>query len=410
MRKVHILIYLTFCFFIFSCEDYTNPVEGIEETGLFVEFAAGTPETATLAEGDSITFTIVAPVSFEADLTATLQFEGTAVQGTDYRVSGDGLVSVSDSGAEVTIPFIPTNNSDVVPDQVEITITFLSDAVTEEEETLMVTLAGATGPDGVVLTGGRGPILKTTALTIQDTPLVFSFGPESVATIENNPDSTTFLLSFNFPVPQDFIVNLGTSGNLEEDNDVKLIDFSNSLTIPAGETEVSFKVANLDDNLLRNGADSLNIFIESYSFSGSGLSVEVPVDSVKYIIEDESKLLSVMVEGDTLMLDNASQDGFKTFGVMLENASSEDVMIGYTITPVNATPGLDYVDETNGVVKLRAGETMGEIVIQIMENAFSKTENVILKVELDAGSLVTSDQEVKLDEENKTFFIKVVNE
>lgn len=170
MRKVNILICLIFCFSLFSCEDYNNPIEGIEETDLFVEFSAGTPETATVAEGESYKLTIVAPISFETDLTAILLFEGTAIEGTDFTVSSDGLVSASDLGAEITIPFIPTDNSDVVPDQVDVTINFLSDAVTDGEKTLTVTLQGATGPGGIELAGGRGPLRKQIAITVTDTP------------------------------------------------------------------------------------------------------------------------------------------------------------------------------------------------------------------------------------------------
>ncbi|MTI26395.1 hypothetical protein [Fulvivirga kasyanovii] len=155
-----------------SCEeDYDNPIDGLEQTNLFVQFAANTPEEVETVEGgEEEEFTVQVPISMEADLIAELSFSGDAEYGVDFDIAADSLVSASETGAKLFIEYTKTDNSDVVVDQTNFTIKFLDDAIADGDKTLIVTLTGAVGAtdNSIKLDGGRGAIRKEINFNIAD--------------------------------------------------------------------------------------------------------------------------------------------------------------------------------------------------------------------------------------------------
>ncbi|MBL0766760.1 hypothetical protein [Marivirga atlantica] len=159
-------------FVLASCEDVADPLAGVEQTDLFVQFGANTPDSTALAEGSNFpqAVTIQAPISGGEDLLASLSFEGTAVYGTDFTISSEYLESVDENGAVIRIPFLPAKPNEFVTDQAEFTISFPENFVQDGTKELTVTLNGATGVEsaGLSFAGGRGSIRKEFYVEISD--------------------------------------------------------------------------------------------------------------------------------------------------------------------------------------------------------------------------------------------------
>jgi len=169
-------IYIILSVLVFAaCEDVDNPIDGIEEAEIFVQFGANTPDSTILVEGSSLgdSITIQAPVSFEEDLLATVTFEGDAVYGTDFVISiadSTRLVSADENGAVIKIPFRPAEPENFIADQVSFQVLFPDNFVQDGTKELTITLSGAVGSENSALTfaGGRGSIRKEFYVEIGD--------------------------------------------------------------------------------------------------------------------------------------------------------------------------------------------------------------------------------------------------
>ncbi len=409
----NILVIILGLFFAVSCEDVDDPIDGLETAPLFVQFGANTSETYEVTElSDPQEITIQVPQSFEQDMVAEISFEGTAVFGTDFTVTSDGLVSSSATGAFITIPFIPTDNSDLIADQRNFEINFLTDAIEDGDKNLTVTLVQAVGADdpSIVLDGGRGSIRKTFDVSIEDVSLVLSISPEDVTVIENSTDSVAVSVSLNYAAPENVTLTLGTFGNLTEGVDFEFVDFTTNIVLPAGETEAIFNIVSSDDNVIDDPFDSLGIAISSAAIGGTGLDLTVgEADSLIYFQEDEIKNITLVdAATDTLQLSENTEAGIKLFTVQMSDVSPVAVEIGYDINTVNATAGVDYNDISSGSVTFNPGQTEVDILIEVLANGFSSMDDVIITISLDDGSLITTDDEVTVEEDQSTA-IKINN-
>ncbi|MEQ8240685.1 MAG: hypothetical protein RIA69_15815 [Cyclobacteriaceae bacterium] len=184
MNKItlYILIIIAAGVVFSSCEELDDPLDGLQETDLFVQFGANTPDTVSASEGGSLIITIQAPISFNENLIASVTFSGTAVFGTDFTITANNVISgntgesvapiqsVDANGATILVPFLPTRGEDLITDQVNFTVNFLTDEATDGQKILEITLNGATGTvtADLTLAGGRGPIRNNTYIRISD--------------------------------------------------------------------------------------------------------------------------------------------------------------------------------------------------------------------------------------------------
>lgn len=155
-----------------SCEEVENPIAGIEQTDLFVQLGANTPDSTSLTEGTNFSdsVTIQAPISAEEDLLATLVFGGDAVYGTDFIINSKLLESADENGATLRVPFLPAEPNNFVTDQVSFLLTFPDNFVQDGTKELIITLTGAVGSENSALTfaGGRGSIRREFYIEIGD--------------------------------------------------------------------------------------------------------------------------------------------------------------------------------------------------------------------------------------------------
>lgn len=175
--KFRILIGALVLVIISSCEEISDPTDGIPTTDLFVQYAANTLDTVNVSEGEeAYSWVVQAPISGGEDLITTVSFSGDAVLDTDFSISAvddfgnDVLLSTSDTEATFTIPFVTANGQAIVTDQSTLTIDFLTDDIIDGNKELLVTLEGAIGSidSSISFVGGRGPIRKVLVVNIFD--------------------------------------------------------------------------------------------------------------------------------------------------------------------------------------------------------------------------------------------------
>ena len=155
---------------LFSCEDYDLEDQGIilEDLPGYVAFnGAGSGivlDTVDVTEATGqVDLNIENPTGTLSDITVTFEFSGTAVFGTDFTVPN----STASGGSIV----LPNDVSDVnFFNNVDIEVTTLTDATTDGEKILTVTLVSAVNEDGETFAVGRGgtDILVSSTVRIAD--------------------------------------------------------------------------------------------------------------------------------------------------------------------------------------------------------------------------------------------------
>ena len=242
MKIQYIFFSLLFLAGIFyGCEEIEDPAEGLQTQDLFVQYAAGLPDSIVVNEGDSLEdyITLQAPISFENDLNATISLTGEAASLADILVAGEDLVEQTSDEVRLTIPFLPANGEDLVTDQTSISIKFLDDGEDDINETVTFILEGATGPDGLSLLGGRGELRKKITFIINNNPKVISSLPDltldqgfkmdtilNLGQLFSDPENQD--LTYSASIEDDSIASVSVSGDtlfIEEGNyaDIKKI-------------------------------------------------------------------------------------------------------------------------------------------------------------------------------------------
>jgi len=397
---------------IFACDDYDESDQGInlEELPAYVAFdVAGTTVENPVEDvdelGGSVEFTVEAPTGTMSDITVNYEFGGDAVFGQDFTVAG-----ASAAGGSLVVEHDPENFLSF--DEGSVTITLLTDAITDGDKTLTVTLVSATNGEGENVPVGRGgtSLLTVATVNIADVPLEVSLSADSIAQVENSMDTTFFDVSLNYAAPADVTVNFNTSGGLVQGGDFSFVDFDNPLVIPAGETSATFSIVTIDD-VLKEDPDSLLIVMSGASIGGSGLSVALTeADTLEYVQYDEMKTLGFSIDSDSVAVSSVDEAGFYSFPVTLDNVSTEAVTIDYTVSATGGAAGVDYVDETGGSITFNPGQTKVDVTLQLLADAFSNASNVEIEVELTEASLTTTDAEVEFDGDRDGFKLVVVNE
>ena len=180
MKEIKNILFFLFAVLVTlsACEETDNPLEGATEVNNFVQFAANTQAEVSATEGSSsTTMTIQSPISGGEDLLATISFSGDAVFGVDFDIIDGtgttdigGVVSKSATEAVIRVPFIPAGGVDLITDQVDFQVVYLTDGETDGDKTLVITLTGAVGSktSSLVFDGGRGPIRVNSTISISD--------------------------------------------------------------------------------------------------------------------------------------------------------------------------------------------------------------------------------------------------
>lgn len=184
------------------------------------------------------------------------------------------------------------------------------------------------------------------------------------------------------------------NGSAVEGEDFEILNENNVLGFSAGQTEAFVKILT-KDNITAEAARNFRIVLGDILLTGEGTSaVNQAPDSMNIgqaviYIEDDIKTVNLIVDFAEVEVDEA---GNFFIDLALNRAVEEDVTIEYSI---DGLPLGSDADKTNGSVTIFAGNTSGEIVLDIDPTWLQVgEEKLVLDIQLD--DIISDDEEVTL--------------
>ncbi|SDD06159.1 Calx-beta domain-containing protein [Pedobacter soli] len=340
----------------------SNPTSGL------VTIAANTA-TATITDNDvsvaSITagntgnengpvngtFTVNLSNPSATDTQVTYSLSGTATEGTDYSTI---------TTKTITIPAGQTSANVTIPVNV--------DALVEGTETVVMNLLST---NSALVNITTVPADKTASINILDNNTATVSISATPTSINEDDGIATFAVTLNNAVQNAFDVTYATTNGTA----VASLDFtatSGTLNFPANAvagTTLTFNVPVNNDNLV----EPSETFNGTLTGITSGL-VSIATASATVTIADNDAAVASIAAGI-----NGNETGpiNGTFTVTLSNPVSADTQITYTLSGT-ATEGSDYGTIANKTITIPAGQTSGNITINVQADALTEsTENVI---------------------------------
>ena len=296
--------------------------------------ASVSADEATVEEGDEATFEVeVTGGTSTAAVVVSYTVGGTATAGSDYTAPSEALTLAAEDAIGT------------------ITIATRTDAILDRDETLEVTLTGASTAKGSATVARTAE--KTTAETkiTDDGTVTVSVASDGAAT---EGSGAAFTVSLSGAVSKLVAVSVATADGTAAAGDDYTAVSAQALTVAAGSTTGSFTVATLTDTLAE-GEETFTV-----TLSGSDLPAGVSVSTAPAtgrITDDEELTASVTADAVTVVEGNAA-----TFTVALTGGTSTAAVgvsyeVGGTATAVS-----DYT-APSGALTLAAGDTSGKLTI-----------------------------------------------
>ena len=293
-------------------------------------------DPATVAEGQASTVTVSVDKTFETAQTIALAATGTAA-GTDYTLS----------------PSVTLNAGDTA---VTASVTAVDDSVFEGDETVVVTAshdASAVGSATVTIEANDTPTWSVTA------------DPATVA--EGQTSTVTVSVDKTFETAQTIaLAATGTAAGTD-------YTLSPSVTLDAGDSEVSVSVTAVDDSVIEGGAETV-VVTASHDASAVG--------SVTVTIEDnDTPTWSLVAEPATVAEGQAS-----TVTVSVDKTFETAQTIALAATGGTAA-GTDYTLSSSSVT-LAAGDTaVTAVVTAVDDNDEENDETVVVTASHDSNAV-----------------------
>ncbi|MCZ4222600.1 Calx-beta domain-containing protein [Pedobacter rhodius] len=318
--------------------------------------AAGVNGNETGPVNGTFIVTLSNPSSSDTEISFTLN--GTAIEGTDYAAI---------SPKTVTIPAGQTTAT--------ITIPVLTDALTENNETVIVRINTSNNPQVTI---------NNTAATINILDAnSASVSISTATTINEGIGTTTFTVTLNNAVQNAFDVDYTTvNGTATAGSDY--VAKSGTLSFPANSaagTALSFTVTVTDDII----AEPSEAFSATLSNITGGIVLISNATATTNITDNDASEASIAagITGD----ENGPVNG--TFTVTLTKASSDDTQITYALSGT-ATEGSDYSTIVTKTITIPAGQLSGTITIPVSADAIVEgNETVIATITASGNPLVT---------------------
>ena len=285
--------------------------------------------TATIADNDTLTASIVGPASVGEGSEATYRVKlaggtGSADIVVYYTVNGEaksGEDYETPSGT-LTIPSGQTEQTIVIP--------ALSDDVLDQDETMVVTLRKANTPAGTVKRSDSAFEIET---TITDTSDVFVSVAHATA---DEGDPMMFTVTLSGAVASDVTVSYATpsatgQGIAAADDDYTAAPNAATLVIAEGETTGTIVVATTEDTVAE--ADETFTVTLTEADAGARLGTATATGT----IEDDD-VLTVNIVGPETVVEGSSA---RYTATLTGGTGSDEVEVYYTVEGT-ATKGDDY--------------------------------------------------------------------
>ena len=311
-------------------------------------------DSPSVAEGDSgsvnLVFTVTLDPASASQVTVNYaRTGGTATSGTDFTALA----------ASTTLTFAAGETSKTI------TVSVTGDTINEADETVIVTLSGASGAD-IDTASGTGTI------TDNDTPM-FSIDSPSVAEGDSSTANLTFTVSLSPASYQAVTVDYARTGGTATSGTDFTAVAGGTLTFAATETSKTFTVSVTGDTV--DESNETVVITLSNASTGTSISTSsgtgtIRDDDPKFSIADAS-----VTEGDSGSVN-------MTFTVTLSASSTSRLTVDYADAGTGtATSGTDYTAVAAGTLTFAPGATSRTIAVSVTgDTANEANETVVLEL------------------------------
>ena len=311
-------------------------------------------DSPSVTEGDSgsvnLVFTVTLDPASASQVTVNYaRTGGTATSGTDFTALA----------ASTTLTFAAGETSKTI------TVSVTGDTINEADETVIVTLSGASGAD-IDTASGTGTI------TDNDTPM-FSIDSPSVAEGDSSTANLTFTVSLSPASYQAVTVDYARTGGTATSGTDFTAVAGGTLTFAATETSKTFTVSVTGDTV--DESNETVVITLSNASTGTSISTSsgtgtIRDDDPKFSIADASA-----TEGDTGSVN-------MTFTVTLSASSTSRLTVDYADAGTGtATSGTDYTLVAAGTLTFAPGVTSRTIAVSVTgDEANEANETVVLEL------------------------------
>ena len=275
---------------------------------------------------------------------------GTATSGTDYTAISSG-----------TLTFTAGDTSE------QITVTVSGDNLDENDETVLVTLSGASNASIATATG-------TGTITDDDGPptVTLALSPTSIAE-SGATNSSTVTASLGHPSIAVTTITVGAAAGTNAVAGDFRLSSNPTLTIAAGATSSTGTVTITAVDNTRD-EDDKSVTVSGTAQNTSG--VTDPANRTLTITDDDSPpTLSI---GSASVTEGDSGSVNLTFTVSLDTASGKQVTVGYSDAGTGtATSGTDYTAITAGTLTFAAADISETITVSVTGDTLDEPNETV---------------------------------
>jgi PKD repeat protein len=298
------------------------------------------------------------------DLTVRYTISGTAIQGTDYS-------AVAPSVFSGTVVIKNGKSSETV------TLVALSDVLTEDMETVIVTITPDASYD-IERNANTATIIIEDGDSGAGLPRTITVTSTDRSAAEAGPDSGIFILIRARSTTDDLPVVVGMTGTATWGTDYALryeatdvlIPTGGAITIPAGADYVRIKLVPIDDGV-GEGTEKAIMTIQH----DAAYSVGVPCNDTVTIDDNDPIATTVAFEA-------SSSDALESvtparLWVVVAPPSASTVTVDYYIAGGTATGGVDYILDA-GTLTFAPFETRKYIDVAIVNDLFKEFDETVI--------------------------------
>ena len=323
--------------------------------------------TSVTAEGGiAATVTLTSDPAPTADLHISVEVNGSATLASDYTFMG-----LPGNGTSRMLS-IPAGDS-----QASFMLAAVDDGVTEENKTVVFTLAAGEG----FQLGSQ----SVHTLTITDGPFIVEWSAAASTTAEGGTAVTVTLTSDPAP-PGDLNVSVEISGSATLTSDYTLMGLNgagtnHTLTLPAGDSQASFTLTALNDGVIENDETVVFTLAAGEGFQlGSQSAHTLTITDDPFIVE-WSSATSTTTEGGAAATITLTSDTAPAIdlNVSIEISGSATLTTDYTLAGLSGTGA-------SRMLSISAGMTEASFTLTALDDSVVNEAGETAVFTLAAGS------------------------
>lgn len=315
------------------------------------EPVASIADAVAVTEGGTLNYAVTLDVASSTATVITISLGGTATSGADYTPPSPLSVTILAGATTAALP-----------------IATLTDAVSEGDETVTVSLQPGAGYSVGVPAIGAGTILDGQG--------------EPVASIANGATVTeggtlSYTVTLDVASISATVIAISLSGTAASGADYTPPN-PLSVTIPAGATTAALPVTTLTDTVYE-GDETVLVSLQP----GTGYTVGTPGTGVGTIADGQGQPVVIIADAAAV-----TEGGALGYAVTLDSESAASTVVNFSLGGT-ATPGSDYTPPNPLSVTIPAGATTTVLSIATLaDTVFEGDETVAVSLQAGTGYTV----------------------